>query len=322
MAAGGSKLQEFALQSFLGQGTFGVVIKGKHHDQSWSAIKVIKFPADKHQKYLREVAIMANLPSHDNIVSFKESWVEITDQIKDDQLKRKLVKVSTTEWQQHKDAYNDALPDRLLCIRLECLAGDLRSYLRRRNIRFFTQDAYKLAESLISLRNNRDLPDDEQRHHKKIFRDILRGLHFLHERCIMHRDLKPENILHDHDAKVFKITDFGEAKFIESDLQQQLMTMNCGTPQYAAPEQKRTQTYTFSSDVYPLGLILFELLYPCSDLLEMLTFFKDIDVKRGVPSGLDLTQGNGVQLILQMTNDVPEARPSLEYLLSQPWLAL
>ncbi|HJZ12079.1 MAG TPA: protein kinase, partial [Acidobacteriota bacterium] len=79
-----------------------------------------------------------------------------------------------------------------------------------------------------------------------------------HEEGVVHRDLKPSNVLVDQNDRVY-ITDFGLARSLESaDLT--ISGAVVGTPAYFSPEQARGQTAHAGSDIYVLGLILFELL--------------------------------------------------------------
>ncbi|KAJ3433317.1 protein kinase [Anaeramoeba flamelloides] len=73
------------------------------------------------------------------------------------------------------------------------------------------------------------LPSDQAR---KIFRQIIFGLEYIHSFCIAHRDLKPENILLDENLNV-KIADFGMAHINEMNT---LLKTACGSPHYVAPE--------------------------------------------------------------------------------------
>lgn len=87
---------------------------------------------------------------------------------------------------------------------------------------------------------------------------IARGLEYTHARGIIHRDVKPSNILVSRDGEV-KIIDFGIAK---DDVSTKLtMTgMIVGTPAYMAPEQANGDPLSVQSDVFSLGILLYEML--------------------------------------------------------------
>jgi eukaryotic-like serine/threonine-protein kinase len=96
----------------------------------------------------------------------------------------------------------------------------------------------------------------------QLFRDVCEAVQHAHSHAVIHRDLKPSNILVKADGGV-RLLDFGIAKQIESlDLKvDQTMTgLRLMTPAYAAPEQIRGDRVGISTDVYSLGVILYELL--------------------------------------------------------------
>ncbi len=96
-----------------------------------------------------------------------------------------------------------------------------------------------------------------------LFAQVCDAVAFAHRNLIIHRDLKPANTLVDADGKV-KLLDFGIAKLIDasasSDSADPNLTIAPFTPDYAAPEQLAGTAVTTATDVYALGVLLFELL--------------------------------------------------------------
>ncbi len=98
----------------------------------------------------------------------------------------------------------------------------------------------------------------------KLFRQVCEGVQCMHQNLIVHRDLKPSNILVT-SAGVPKIVDFGIAKLLNPALSPILkdptaLDLRLLTPEYASPEQVRGENVTTSSDIYSLGVLLYELL--------------------------------------------------------------
>ncbi len=96
----------------------------------------------------------------------------------------------------------------------------------------------------------------------KLFRQVCTAVQFAHQNLIVHRDLKPSNILVTEDGAP-KLLDFGIAKLLSADWSASEATETIGrllTPEYASPEQLRGLPITTSSDVYSLGVVLYELL--------------------------------------------------------------
>jgi serine/threonine-protein kinase len=97
----------------------------------------------------------------------------------------------------------------------------------------------------------------------KLFLDVLRAVQYAHTNLIVHRDLKPSNILVDREGRV-RLLDFGIAKLlVEGEAQETELTQAGGralTPEYASPEQFAGGAVSTASDVYALGVILYELL--------------------------------------------------------------
>ena len=94
----------------------------------------------------------------------------------------------------------------------------------------------------------------------KLFRKVCAAVSFAHRNLIVHRDLKPDNILVTTDGTP-KLLDFGIAKLISADDTKATVTrFQALTPEYASPEQIGGAAITTASDVYSLGVVLYELI--------------------------------------------------------------
>lgn len=97
----------------------------------------------------------------------------------------------------------------------------------------------------------------------RLFCTVCAAVHYAHQNLVVHRDLKPGNILVKPDG-VTKLLDFGIAKILSPEpstpTEHTATSMRLMTPQYASPEQLRGEPVTTVSDVYLLGIILYELL--------------------------------------------------------------
>jgi tetratricopeptide (TPR) repeat protein/predicted Ser/Thr protein kinase len=91
----------------------------------------------------------------------------------------------------------------------------------------------------------------------ELFQQVCAGVQHAHDRLVVHRDLKPSNILVTNAGDV-KLLDFGIARLLSADTNAPATRLL--TPEYASPEQWRGEAVAIASDVYQLGLLLYELL--------------------------------------------------------------
>jgi serine/threonine protein kinase/DNA-binding LacI/PurR family transcriptional regulator len=92
-----------------------------------------------------------------------------------------------------------------------------------------------------------------------IFRQVARGLDHAHSKGIIHRDLKPANIMFDSAGDAY-LTDFGLAKWVEDSPALTQTGKIVGTPAYMSPEQLRGDPLDRRSDIYSMGIILYQML--------------------------------------------------------------
>lgn len=96
----------------------------------------------------------------------------------------------------------------------------------------------------------------------RLFREVCAAVHYAHQKLIVHRDLKPANILVTPDGSP-KLLDFGIAKLLGgsgNELTATIAEQRILTPDYASPEQLLGEPISTVSDVYSLGVVLYELL--------------------------------------------------------------
>ena len=98
----------------------------------------------------------------------------------------------------------------------------------------------------------------------ELFLQVCAGVHYAHQHLIIHRDIKPQNILVTPDG-IPKLLDFGIARILDpaangSQADATVTGFHALTPRYASPEQIRGEAMTTATDVYSLGVVLYELL--------------------------------------------------------------
>ena len=186
---------------------------------------------------------------------------------------------------------------------------------------FYTME-YIDGEDLASLlRRIGRLPSDKG---LEIARQLCAGLAAAHAKGVLHRDLKPANIMLDGRGQVM-VTDFGLAAFVD---QVTGADVRSGTPAFMAPEQLAGKEVTEKSDIYSLGLVLYEIFtgrsaYSAENLADLLktrnaatisrpsSIVKDIDplVERVILRCLELDPANRPPNVLTVAAALPGGDP-------------
>uniref|UniRef100_F7AZI0 non-specific serine/threonine protein kinase n=1 Tax=Ciona intestinalis TaxID=7719 RepID=F7AZI0_CIOIN len=148
---------------------------------------------------------------------------------------------------------------------------------------------------------------------------ITSAVKYIHERRILHRDLKSENVFLVKNDDVVKLGDFGISKEIDHTLDKASTCV--GTPCYLSPELCQDIPYSFKSDIWALGCLLFEMcaLAPAFDAANLISlFYKIVNGKYA-----DLPPNCSPELkalVGQILNKNPEDRPTAAQLLKLPIL--
>ena len=144
-----------------------------------------------------------------------------------------------------------------------------------------------------------------------ILLQTVEGLSYANARGIIHRDIKPSNLMLTRDFRV-KIADFGLAKMIEHDTQVTASGTAMGSPNYMSPEQSRGEEADHRSDIYALGISLYQVLtgtLPFSAPTPLTVLLKQIQEPLPEPEQLKgLAGGRVLETIKKMAAKDPEER--------------
>eukprot|EP00178_Gracilaria_changii_P013061 TRINITY_DN367_c0_g1_i1.p1 TRINITY_DN367_c0_g1~~TRINITY_DN367_c0_g1_i1.p1 ORF type:complete len:1124 (+),score=141.81 TRINITY_DN367_c0_g1_i1:263-3634(+) len=168
----------------------------------------------------------------------------------------------------------------------------------------------------------RGLPESTAR---RYFQQLVEGVLYCHRRGVSHRDLKPENLLIDRQSGMLKITDFGLSSMKGADTTSELLTTQCGTPHYIAPEiiSRKIAAYDGRKvDAWACGIILFALLagFLPFDETDLVCLFDTI--RHGHFHFPAWFSSGAKDLIWRLLCVDPETRVSLIQVTSHPWFAV
>ncbi len=173
-----------------------------------------------------------------------------------------------------------------------------------------------LVMELVPGRNLRDIIHDEApltiRAATSIIDQVLQALSAAHRASLIHRDIKPENVLTDGDGAV-KVADFGLARAITAGTMSRTSDVMWGTAAYLSPEQVQHGRADARTDVYAVGLVLYELLTGTKafggDSPIHVAFQHVHDTVPAVAETVAGTPGELDVLIARATATEPEYRP-------------
>ncbi|KAL4641367.1 eukaryotic translation initiation factor 2-alpha kinase 3-like isoform X1 [Arapaima gigas] len=313
-------LEEFSSVEMIDEGGFGCIFKAKNEvDGKWYAVKIVGYSGDNEK---REVQILAKL-EHPNIVRYYTSWIgppyqQYSNNHDNQQLSSSSAESSgsiefenpnfasysvpslsdkTPDEEEESEScsqsiYSDMTPQQVIATSNRCL---------------YIQMEFCEGGSLTQW--FRDEGKDRTREEAvRIFKQIVEGVAYIHSQNHIHRDLKPDNILFK-DKKTIKIGDFGLVTHICDEKGGPIYrTKKKGTESYMSPEQEDNSCYTEKTDIFPLGLIFFELLWILKTNTERAKIWKDLR-NRKFPKDYHDQYTAEQNLIREMLSPEPDKRP-------------
>jgi len=179
---------------------------------------------------------------------------------------------------------------------------------------YLVLDYHKLGVFKIFL-NKRPL---KEIYAQKYLKQLADGLKYLLDNNIIHRDLKPQNILVTESYNI-KITDFGFARYFDNDA---MIHTLCGSPMYMAPEIMKNKKYNNKSDLWSVGVILYEMLtatvpHKAKNIVELINKIDKNPIK--LPKFVKINSF-GMDLLNLLLQKDPLKRISWEDFFSHEWI--
>lgn len=156
---------------------------------------------------------------------------------------------------------------------------------------------------------------------RKILRDVIRGLAYLHNKDIIHHDIKLENFLIGSDGKV-KIADFGLSTILKNEDEEEKSFVICGTTNYFCPEIIQKEGIGFGVDIWAVGVAAFIMLTsnpPFEGSRKEITYENIKNCDYNFPSKIFISSDakDFIKAVLQID---PHKRPTAIELLNHPFL--
>lgn len=266
------KLTEYKNLDLIGKGGFGRVYRYYYQlDCQYYAVKKILLTVESANRALMEIRILSKL-EHENVVRYYHSWIEkSTDELLNDD--------TDSDYSDNNQPLKTSMQQfYYLCIKMEYCSMTLSYFLRNEN----GHDIIKKKDYICQ---------------------IIEGIKYLHDNGYIHRDLKPENILINFKDQI-KISDFGlvcnENQLFDN------YTKYIGTYLYSSPQQYNGEEYAYDTDIYSLGIIIYEMYLNFSTESERI--IKIENLKKGI---IDMRNPHH-KFILEMTCYTPMVRPTID----------
>uniref|UniRef100_A0A6B2LC05 Protein kinase domain-containing protein n=1 Tax=Arcella intermedia TaxID=1963864 RepID=A0A6B2LC05_9EUKA len=151
-----------------------------------------------------------------------------------------------------------------------------------------------------------------------IISNVCKGLNYLHKLNRIHRDITSSNILLSKDARQVKIADFG---FVLQIQEEEKRRSTCGTYEWMAPEILNSLPYSYSADIWSLGVVLYE----CAEAQTPYHGLTEIKILRQMKKGPPKLPKNKwsrdmLNFFSQCTQLSPKKRSTISQLIAHPWM--
>lgn len=179
-------------------------------------------------------------------------------------------------------------------------------------VKFSMELEYAIYGDLLTYRSRYNNKMIDYQIIRKIIRHVSEGLKYIHNKGVIHRDIKLENIL-VFESLNFKISDFGLS--IQSEYSDNL----CGTLECMSPEMIQKKRYSYDTDIWSLGVLLYELIYiksPFNNICDEKVTKSIITLDYKFPDDKSTPIKDLIKNILKYNND----RFTLDKILQHEWM--